>query len=43
MSSLPPEKLSLLRQAIHGHVSQGNVQERIRACLSEALAQEGGR
>ena len=41
--SLPSEKLSELRQAIHGHVSRGSVQEQIRACLSEALAQEGGR
>lgn len=43
MSSLPAEKLSQLRQAIHGHISKGNVQEKIRACLTEALAQEGGR
>lgn len=43
MSALPEEKISELRQAIHGHVSQGKIQEQIRACLSEALAQEGGR
>lgn len=43
MASLPSEKLSQLRQAIHGHVSDGNIQEKIRACLTEALAQEGGR
>lgn len=43
MSSLPSEKLSELRQVIHGHISNVNVQEKIRTCLSEALAQEGGR
>jgi len=39
--SLPPEKLSELRQLIHGRVSQLGVQEQIRSCLAET--QEGGR
>lgn len=41
MMSLPPEKLSELRQLIHGRVSQLGVQEQIRSCLAET--QEGGR
>lgn len=41
MMSLPPEKLSELRQLIHGRVSQLGAQEQIRSCLAET--QEGGR
>lgn len=39
--SLPPEKLSELRQLIHSRVSQLGVQEQIRGFLAES--QEGGR
>lgn len=39
--SLPPEKLSELRQLIHSCVSQLGVQEQIRGFLAES--QEGGR
>ena len=39
--SLPPEKLSELRQLIHSRVSQLGVQEQIRGFLAET--QEGGR
>ena len=38
--SLPPEKLSELRQLIHSRVSQLGVQEQIRGFLTET--QEGG-
>ena len=43
MATLPAEKLSHLRQVIHAHVSQGGILEQIKACLTDALAQEGGR
>ena len=43
MCSLPEEKLSQLRQVIHTRVSQGDTLEKIKACLQEVLAREGGR
>lgn len=43
MAALPAEKLTQLRQVIHAHVSQGGIQEQIKACLADALALEEGR
>ncbi len=46
MSALPPEKLSVLRQLIHSHVSREDLQDQIRGCVADSLAteaEEGGR
>ena len=39
---LPPEKLAQLRQLVHSHVSGAGIQEKIRACLADTVAREGG-
>ena len=38
--SLPPEKLNELKQVIHNHLTQLNIHDVIRQCMSESLKQD---